>query len=86
FASVVRPCDQLLLLPVYDAGGTADRSVNSDDLIALLEGRCPVRHVATLEAAEAHLRAFAQPDTALAIFGARDPGLPELAHRLAERP
>ena len=86
FASVVRPCDQLLLLPVYDAGGTADRSVNSDALIALLEGRCPVRHVATLEAAEAHLRAFAQPDTALAIFGARDPGLPELAHRLAERP
>jgi DNA-directed RNA polymerase specialized sigma24 family protein len=35
-------------------------------------------------ASETFLRAFAQPDTALAIFGARDPRLPELAHRLAE--
>lgn len=82
FASVVRPCDQLLLLPVYDAGGTADRSINSDALFQRLDGKCPVRQVADLAEAERLLRLFAVPDTALAIFGARDPGLPQLAKRL----
>ena len=33
FAETVRPQDKLLLLPVYDAGGTTDRSVNSDALL-----------------------------------------------------
>ena len=32
FAETIRPCDRLLLLPVYDAGGTTDRSVNSEEL------------------------------------------------------
>lgn len=82
FPTVVRPCDKLLLLPVYDAGGTANRSVNSDQLYQRLLGKCPVECVATLAEAEAQLRAFARPNTALAIFGARDPGLPELAKRL----
>lgn len=82
FASVVRPCDHLLLLPVYDAGGTADRSINSDTLFNQLRTRCPVTLVADLTEAEKRLREFAAPDTALAIFGARDPGLPVLARRL----
>ena len=37
FAETVRPQDKLLLLPVYDAGGTTDRSVNSDALVAKIE-------------------------------------------------
>ena len=37
FAETIRPCDKLLLLPVYDAGGTTDRSVNSDALVARIE-------------------------------------------------
>ena len=37
FAETVRPCDKLLLLPVYDAGGTTDRSVNSDQLVKKIE-------------------------------------------------
>ena len=36
FRETVRACDQLLLLPVYDAGGTTDRSVNSGDLAAAI--------------------------------------------------
>lgn len=82
FASVVRPCDRLLLLPVYDAGGTADRSVNSDVLFKLLDGKCPVDLVPNLTEAESILKSLAEPGTAIAVFGARDPGLPELAHRL----
>ena len=37
FAEVIRPQDKLLLLPVYDAGGTTDRSVNSDALAAKID-------------------------------------------------
>ena len=36
FTSTIRPQDRLLVLPVYDAGGTADRSINSDALVARL--------------------------------------------------
>ena len=81
FNTVVRPCDKLLLLPVYDAGGTTDRSVNSDALLARLT--CPAESVADLDAAEARMRALAQPGMAVATFGARDPGLPVLARRLS---
>ncbi len=82
FNRTVRPCDRLLLLPVYDAGGTADRSVSSEDLFACLT--CPAELVADLSEAEARLRALARPATALVLFGARDPGLPALAHRLGK--
>ena len=39
FAETVRPCDKLLLLPVYDAGGTTDRSINSDALLEKVKVR-----------------------------------------------
>ncbi|MGN0853883.1 MAG: Mur ligase domain-containing protein [Kiritimatiellia bacterium] len=82
FRETLRPCDLLLLPPVYDAGGTADRSVNSDDLVNLLAGS-PVQLVTTLEEAECVLRSRASAFDAMVTAGARDPGLPELAHRLA---
>lgn len=84
FGATLRPCDRLLLLPVYDAGGTADRSVNSDALLARLT--CPAEAIPDLAAAEARLRALARPGLALVTFGARDPGLPALARRLAGLP
>jgi UDP-N-acetylmuramate--alanine ligase len=84
FAQVCRPADQLLLLPVYDAGGTADRSVNSGDLASRVGyENVNVSCVETMAEAEARMRAFAQPESALVTFGARDPGLPRLARRLA---
>ena len=39
FATVCRPQDVLFVLPVYDAGGTADRSVSPQDLVAALMAR-----------------------------------------------
>ena len=84
FARVCRPVDTLLLLPVYDAGGTADRSLGSDILASQLgEKGVTVMTVQTLEEAEARMRAKAFPGGALVTFGARDPGLPRLAARLA---
>ena len=82
FRETLRPCDLLLLPPVYDAGGTTDRSVNSDALVAKLGGS-PVRFVDDLETAEAFLRTQASAFGAMVVAGARDPGLPVLARRLA---
>ena len=84
FRDVMRPQDALVLLPVYDAGGTADRSVNADALAALL-GDAPgaVKLVSNLEEAEEYLRARVDAFDAIVTAGARDPGLPVLARRLA---
>lgn len=82
FRATLRPCDELLVLPVYDAGGTTDRSLNSDALVARLNAS-PVRFVEGLEDAETHLRTYAPAFGALVVAGARDPGLPVLARRLA---
>ena len=77
---MMRPQDALFLLPVYDAGGTADRSVNSDALAALVPG---AELVQDLQEAESVLRRRAPAFGAIATAGARDPGLPLLARRLA---
>ena len=83
FRDVMRPQDALMLLPVYDAGGTADRSVNSDALAGLLgDASGVVELVDDLEGAEANLRARADAFGAIVTAGARDPGLPVLARRL----
>ena len=83
FNATVRPCDRLLLLPVYDAGGTTDRSVNSDALAAKLRpGAC--ERVADLDAAYGWMTAHAADYAGFATCGARDPDLPRLARRLAE--
>lgn len=82
FRATLRPCDELLVLPVYDAGGTTDRSLNSDALVARLNASS-VRFVEGLEDAETHLRTHAPAFGALVVAGARDPGLPVLARRLA---
>ena len=84
FRDVMRPQDALVLLPVYDAGGTADRSVNSDAIAArLADAPGEVSLVNDLKEAEAYLRARADACGAIVTAGARDPGLPVLARRLA---
>ena len=87
FSRVCRPKDQLLILPVYDMGGTADRSVRSEQLVdRLIARQVPARLVVSLDGAEIILRAAAAPDVALVTFGARDPGLPRLARSLIGPP
>ena len=85
FVAALRPQDALLLLPVYDAGGTADRSVASEQLAAAMSGAAGVVEcVSSLDAAEVRLRALAPRMGALVTAGARDPGLPVLARKLAK--
>ena len=89
FAGTVRPQDRLVLLPVYDAGGTTDRSVNSDALLGEIAAR-GVRGaeravmVSDLDAAYEWCAERRGEFDCFVTCGARDPGLPALAKRLAE--
>lgn len=80
FMSLCGTTDRLFVLPVYDEGGTADRSVSAEDLVAVLqEGGVPAQawpEAATLATAAA---SEAVEGDAVLVMGARDPGLPELA-------
>ena len=81
FSSTIRPQDRLLVLPVYDAGGTADRSINSDALVARLGDKAVA--VSDFEEAYSWCRAHRGDFAAFAVCGARDPGLAPFARRLA---
>jgi UDP-N-acetylmuramate-alanine ligase len=84
FFNVCQPEDTLLLLPVYDAGGSAVRDVASEDLaFKLVSKGVKVELVSDFKAAEQRMRAMSAERGALVCFGARDPGLPRLAAELA---
>ena len=90
FVETIRPQDCLILLPVYDAGGTTDRTIQSDDLLAAINSRdaevaCRVRLVSDFDAAFKAALPLAGRVGCFVTCGARDPGLPRLAQRLAER-
>ena len=80
FSATLRSQDRLILLPVYDAGGTADRSVQSDALAVRVSGSV---FLETPEEVYRLLMAQASAFGAIVTAGARDPGLPVLAGRLA---
>lgn len=85
FANVVGDNDKLLLLPVYDAGGTAARDVSSEDLAFKLNQKgVKVEVLKEMSSAECKMREISGDFGTLVCFGARDPGLPKLAAALAE--
>ena len=81
FNATIRPQDRLLLLPVYDAGGTTDRSVNSDSLAAKVPRS---ELVSDLDAAYSWIVAHKGDFAAFATCGARDPDLPALARSVSK--
>ena len=81
FNEVVRPQDRLLLLPVYDAGGTADRSINSEALAKLVRR---AELVASPEDAFERIASSISSFDAFVTAGARDPGLPGLARKISD--
>lgn len=86
FASVCRPQDRLWLLPVYDAGGTAERSVNSGDLAARLKARgVAVELAGGYGELGTALAGAARAGDVILTLGARDPQLPAFARELAVR-
>jgi UDP-N-acetylmuramate--alanine ligase len=90
FRATLRPGDHLLLAPIYDAGGTADRSIRSDDLVEQLVALGVNATVATTrgEAARAIAKG-ARPGDRAVVMGARDDTLPAFARdvlRAIEQP
>jgi len=85
FSRLCRPNDRLLLLPVYDAGGTADRSIGAEVLAQRLEASgVSVSCVASHDEAVLMAASEAEAGDVVIVMGARDPDLPELARRILD--
>lgn len=86
FASVCRAQDKLWLLPVYDAGGTTDRSIQSDALVSKLKARGVAAALAeNYETLGAELAREARAGDTILTMGARDPQLPVFAREMAAK-
>ncbi|MGI5867919.1 MAG: UDP-N-acetylmuramate--L-alanine ligase [Kiritimatiellia bacterium] len=87
FAETLRPDDILFLLPVFDAGGTAARTIQSDTLRdALLEAGATCELVPDHPSLIERIDATAAPGDIIVTMGARDPDLPLTARALASPP
>lgn len=86
-AGAMGPADRLFVLPVYYAGGTARPVLTAEQWVGQLQARgMAAEHVADFDTLEACLRGLAGPRDAVLGMGARDPGLPQFARRLASVP
>lgn len=83
FSTVCSTCDVLHVLPVYDAGGTADRSVGSEALVGRLrDAGLDARQVRDIGALPATIAGEAEAGDVVLTMGARDPGLSALARSI----
>ncbi len=85
FRSSFRKNDSLYLLPIYYAGGTAQKDISSEDLIKGI-GPAAFAAVAVRDRDEllARLETDAKPGDCILLMGARDPSLPGLAKKIVE--
>ena len=85
FRTVFRQQDSLYLLPIYYAGGTAQKDISSEDII---NGLGPVafnaQAVSDRDELLTRLKADARPGDCVLLMGARDPSLPALARNIVE--
>lgn len=84
FAKYLRKQDQLYLLPIFDAGGTANRTIRSEDLTDKVVTK---NRSAKTSASRSHLlkdlkELITEEDTIL-VMGARDPSLTQLCEDIA---
>ncbi len=83
FAVLAGRDDRVLILPVYDAGGTADRTVHSGILVdRLVKAGVAAESAKDYNDLRRRLMALAQPGDAILLMGARDPVLPVFARGL----
>jgi len=83
FRELCTPDDLLFFLPVYDAGGTAERGIQSDALCErlCLHG-CTAEYVESYDELLDRIPMVAAPGDVVLVMGARDPHLTGLAHDL----
>lgn len=83
FREELRPGDRLYLAPIYDAGGTADRSIRSEDLVRSMSAQgIPVELAPTRDDASRRMTEGLRPGDRLLLMGARDDTLPTFARSL----
>lgn len=83
FHDELRSGDRLFIAPIYDAGGTADRSIRSEDLVkSMVERGVPARIAPTREEASRAMTEGLGPGDRLLVMGARDDTLPAFARSL----
>ena len=82
FQGACRTDDRLYLLPVYDAGGTADRSINSDVLVSLLKTAGLNAELVSEETVQDAVLSGVDSGDAVMVMGARDPWLPVIAREI----
>ena len=82
FCARAKPADRIFILPVYFAGGTAQRTVTADTLVnALRERGVCAERAATYDDLLARLKAEAQAGDCVLWMGARDPDIGVYARR-----
>jgi UDP-N-acetylmuramate--alanine ligase len=85
FRSVFRQDDSLYLLPIYYAGGTANKDISSVDIIT---GLGPVSFNARAVSDRGEMLTRLQTDVrsgdCILVMGARDPSLPALVRKVVE--
>jgi UDP-N-acetylmuramate--alanine ligase len=85
FRTAFRQNDSLYLLPIYYAGGTAQKDISSEDII---QGLGPVSFSAQTVSGRdellTKLKADARPEDCVLIMGARDPSLPALVRKVVD--
>jgi len=83
FRGGLRAGDRLVLAPIYDAGGTADRSIKSEDLVrSLREAGVDAAVSATRDEAAVLIAQGARSGDRIVVMGARDDTLPAFARTL----
>ena len=86
FRTIFHNNDSLYLLPIYYAGGTAQKNISSDDIV---QGLGPV--VFSAQAVQGRdellhkLKIDAKPEDCILVMGARDPSLPALVKEIVEQ-
>ena len=85
FRTLFRRNDSLYLLPIYYAGGTAQKDISSGDIIT---GLAPLsfnaQAVSDREELLTMLKVDARPGDCVLVMGARDPSLPALVRKIVE--
>jgi UDP-N-acetylmuramate--alanine ligase len=82
FSTSLAASDILFLLPIYDAGGTADRSISSADIAGKIAGP-RVSCVNDRKEAVAQAARMARSGDVIAVMGARDDTLSAFAQEIA---
>ncbi len=85
FRSLFRDSDSLYLLPIYYAGGTAQKDISSQDIVDGL-GPVPFHSEAVQDRKQLleRLSADAKQGDCIMVMGARDPSLPALVRKIIE--